>query len=496
MSRYIPLSPSHSSILRLSLAILGVYALFASPFAFSQTQKPRQTAPVNQKAAPPKTSAPQQSPKAASTPIAPDAAPAQAEASLSAADQEKYRKALELFNKQDFSGSLDVLRDLAAGNPASRPPRIIVALWFSELQNPQAVRLSLEQATVESPEDPEAYFSLAEIALKDGSLTAAELLTLKGDEKLAKYTANPTRQKKLTRTSYTLKLSYANARQRWTDAQNAILGLVKLDGETAELDRLYARALFLQNQDEKARQALQRAEKLSNGEGLPTDAAMAQLYAARGDKESAKASLNAALKAHPKSTPVLLLSISDALSENNLDAAWSLVQRLYQEEKSPDVLKTYGKVALFRSDFKSAEAAFQEAVRQNPLDTEATGGLALSLCEQGDPEKNKRALQYAASNLQKQSNNRDYLATLGWTLYKSGQVDDAVKILQQSIADGQINAASAYYFAVILNERGQQDVAKQLLEAALSTEPPFAKRTEAQKLLDSINATPVAQPSK
>lgn len=496
MSRYIPLSPSHSSILRLSLAILGVYALFASSFAFSQTQKPRQTAPVNPKAAPPKTSAPQLSPKAASTPIAPDAAPAQAEASLSAEDQEKYRKALELFNKQDFSGSLDVLRDLAAGNPASRPPRIIVALWFSELQNPQAVRLSLEQATVESPEDPEAYFSLAEIALKDGSLTAAELLTLKGDEKLAKYTANPTRQKKLTRTSYTLKLSYANARQRWTDAQNAILGLVKLDGETAELDRLYARALFLQNQDEKARQALQRAEKLSNGEGLPTDAAMAQLYAARGDKESAKASLNAALKAHPKSTPVLLLSISDALSENNLDAAWSLVQRLYQEEKSPDVLKTYGKVALFRSDFKSAEAAFQEAVRQNPLDTEATGGLALSLCEQGDPEKNKRALQYAASNLQKQSNNRDYLATLGWTLYKSGQVDDAVKILQQSIADGQINAASAYYFAVILNERGQQDVAKQLLEAALSTEPPFAKRTEAQKLLDSINATPVAQPSK
>ena len=190
MSRYIPLSPSHSSILRLSLAILGVYALFASPFAFSQTQKPRQTAPVNQKAAPPKTSTPQQSPKAASTPIAPDAAPAQAEASLSAADQEKYRKALELFNKQDFSGALDVLRDLAAGNPASRPPRIIVALWFSELQNPQAVRLSLEQATVESPEDPEAYFSLAEIALKDGSLTAAELLTLKGDEKLAKYTAN------------------------------------------------------------------------------------------------------------------------------------------------------------------------------------------------------------------------------------------------------------------------------------------------------------------
>ena len=76
----------------------------------------------------------------------------------------------------------------------------------------------------------------------------------------------------------------------------------------------------------------------------------------------------------------------------------------------------------------------------------------------------------------------------GWTLHKAGQVDEAVKVLQQSIADGQINAASAYYFAVILNEKGQDDVAKQLLTAALSTTPPFAKRTDAQKLLAQIEA--------
>ena len=261
-----------------------------------------------------------------------------------------------------------------------------------------------------------------------------------------------------------------------------------MDGETPDLYIAYANILFQQKQDDKARQALQRAEKLANGEGLPTDAAMAQLYATRGDRENAKASLDAALKANPKSSKVLILSISNALSENDLDAAWSLVQRLYKEDKSAEVLKTYGKVALFRSDFKSAEAAFQEAVRQNPLDTDASGGLALALCEQNDPDKSKRALQYAASNVQKQSNNRDFLATLGWTLYKAGQTDEAIKVLQQSIADGQINAASAYYFSVILNEKGQTDVARQLLTAAVSTTPPFAKRAEAEKLLAQINA--------
>ena len=479
---------------RTALAVGAVAGLFflSVPRSYAQTQNHATSTPANKARA----AAPAASPAIlqANDPSKEDDA-----VRLSAEEEAKYKEALELFNKQDFSGSLAALQELYASNPAARPPRLIVARWFAELQNPQAVKLSLEQATAETPDDPEAYYSLAEFAIREGSFTAAELLTQRGDQALAKYDANPKRQKNMKRTSYVVKLAYSNARKRWNDSLRAVAELIRLDGETAELDRAYARILFQQKEDEKARQALQRAEKL-DPDGLPTDAAMAQLYATRGDKEKTKASLDAALKANPKSTKVLLLSISSALSENELDSAWNLVQRLYKEDKSADVLKTYGKVALFRSDFKSAEAAFQEAVRQNPLDTDASGGLALALCEQGDPDKCKRALQYAASNIQKQSNNRDFLATLGWTLYKAGQTDEAVKVLQQSIADGQINAASAYYFAVILHEKGQDDVAKQLLTAAVSTTPPFAKRGDAEKLLAELNAAqpkaqPVAQPN-
>ncbi|MDO5310176.1 MAG: tetratricopeptide repeat protein [Planctomycetia bacterium] len=410
------------------------------------------------------------------------------EQKLSPEEEALYQDALAKFNRQDFNGALETLKTLAKGNPAARPPRLIMARWFSELQNAQAVRVCLEMATEENPDDPEAYFSLAEIALREGALTACELLCERGEIALAKYNANPTRQKNLTHAALTVKLAYSNARQRWTNAQQTIAALIKLDGETPELMRAYARTLFQQNQFDQARNAFLRAEKLPNDQGLPADAAMAQLYAAKGDAENAKRSLDAALAANPKSTPVLLLSISNALNENDLDSAWELVRKLYAEDKSVDVLKTYGKVALFRGDYRSAEAAFQEAVRQKPLDSDATGGLALALCEQNDQEKTKRAVQYAASNLQKQSNNRDFLATLGWTLYKSGQVEEATKVLQQSIADGQINAASAYYFAVILNEKGQTDAARQLLTAALATRPPFAKRAAAQALLQSLAA--------
>lgn len=431
---------------------------------------------------------------AAATQTAPADAP-----KLSPAEEAKYQEALQRFNSQNLAGALASLQELAASNPAATPPRLILARWFAELKNPKAVRTSLELATEESPNDPEAFLSLAEISLLEGSLTAAELLTLQGRRVLAQYDANPTRKQNLTRKAFTLQLAYSNARGRWAAAQEAIRALIQLDGETAELDRALGRVLFQQKQDAQAREMFVRADKLTPAaeaaNALPADALISQLYAERGDLANAKKYLDAALKASPKSVPTLALSISTALEENDLETAWTRARQLYANDKSAAVLKIYGKVALFRSDYAQAEGAFQEVVRQNPIDAEAIAGLALALCEQDDAEKRKRAVQYATSNVQKQANNRDYLATLGWTLYRSGDADAAIQVLQQSVADGQINAAAAYYFAVALNEKGQTEAAKQLLNAALATKPPFAKRAAAAALAKQLETAP-AQPKK
>ena len=474
------------------LLALG-FAVDASSSAFAQTSKPRAAASAKQ--SPPKTAKVAQAPTAApAQSAATQTAPAADAPKLSPAEEAKYQEALQHFNSQNLAGALASLQELAASNPAATPPRLILARWFAELKNPKAVRTSLELATEESPNDPEAFLSLAEIALLEGSLTSAELLTQQGQRVLAQYDANPTRKQNLTRKALTLQLAYSNARRRWPAAQEAILALIKLDGETAELDRALGRVLFQQNQEDKAREMFVRADKLTPADDasttLPADALLSQLYAERGDLANAKKYLDAALKTSPKSVPTLVLSISTALEENDLETAWSRARQLYANDKSPNVLKIYGKVALFRSDYPQAEAAFQEVVRQNPLDPEAVAGLALALCEQDDAEKRKRAVQYATSNVQKQSNNRDYLATLGWTLYRSGETDAAIQVLQQSVADGQINAAAAYYFAVALVEKGQTEAAQQLLNAALATKPPFAKRVAAAALAKQLEASP------
>lgn len=482
----------------LSSATLAQTPSRSKPRAAKVAQAPRPTAARPAQTTPQAAARPAQTPRPATE--APQTTPQNAPEDapkLSPAEEAKYQEALQRFNSQDLSGALESLRELAASNPAATPPRLILARWFAELQNSKAVRTSLELATEESPNDPEAFLSLAEISLLEGSPTAAELLTIQGRRVLAQYDANPTRKQNLTRKALTLQLAYSNARRRWPSAQEAILALIQLDGETAELDRALGRVLFQQNQDDKAREMFVRADKLTPADvaatTLPADALLSQLYAERGDLANAKKYLAAALQTSPKSLPTLVLSISTALEENDLESAWARARQLYANDKSADVLKIYGKVALFRSDYPQAEGAFQEVVRQNPIDAEAIAGLALALCEQDDAEKRKRAVQYATSNVQKQSNNRDYLATLGWTLYRSGETDAAIQVLQQSVADGQINAAAAYYFAVALVEKGQTEAAKQLLNAALATKPPFAKRAAAAALAKQLETAP-AQP--
>ena len=168
------------SVSRASFALLLALGLAvdASP-AFAQTSQPRAAASANKSAPKPAVKVAQAPP--AAQPVAPAAdAP-----KLSPAEEAKYQEALQHFNSQNLAGALASLQDLAASNPAATPPRLILARWFAELQNPKAVRTSLELATEESPNDPEAFLSLAEISLLEGSLTAAELLTQQGRRVLA-----------------------------------------------------------------------------------------------------------------------------------------------------------------------------------------------------------------------------------------------------------------------------------------------------------------------
>ncbi|MDR0608907.1 MAG: hypothetical protein LBG58_02260 [Planctomycetaceae bacterium] len=401
------------------------------------------------------------------------------------------KTAVGLFNASNFDGALESLKKLYKEHPTLAPPKIILAQWFAQANLGEAVRASLEQATVETPNDPEAYILLGEILLRQHYPTAAELLFNTATTKLESYSVNNERKKNMQNSLYRNQIALAEQRNRWEEVVKLVEKAIAFSGETAMLDRQKAVALFQLQKDAETFALLQKADRFNQDgktdDGLPAEAAMSQLYTLREDKENAKKYLAQALQKYPKSREIIVLSIQARLNEDKLEEASQLAEQLLKD--NPDWLpakKLRATIALYLDEFLIAEKLFQELILAVPSDEQAKNGLALAQCEQNDKEKLTRALQYAQENVQSNKQNADYWATLGWVLYKADQLQQSAQALKQAAGTGQVNAATAYYLARLAMKTGKSEESKKLLDAAIRSPSPFAKRRDAVKLLEEL----------
>jgi tetratricopeptide (TPR) repeat protein len=402
------------------------------------------------------------------------------------------QQAVESFNKSDFSGAFAQLQELYAKFPNIAPPRIILAEWYAQSNLGEAVRASLEMATDETPNDPEAYVLLGEILLHQRYLTAADLLLQTAKAKLAAYNANPERKKMIQSAWNHNAIMLAEVRGRWETMLTLLDEVGKQDGETPMQLRQKGIALFQLKKDTEAYEQFRKADTLAKDAaepdtGLPAEAAMAQLYQMRGDKKNAQKYLAAALQKYPKSREVVVLSIQSRINEDQLEDARKLAETLLLE--NPDwqpAKRLLATVTLYLGDYAGAEKLFQELILDSPNDEQVMNGLALVQCEQDDPQKLQRALEYARENVRKNQQEADYWATLGWVLYKANQWEASEQALQQAAATGRVNAATAYYLSRLAMQSGRIAEAVQFLEAALDTPAPFAKRRDAVRLLNEL----------
>ena len=402
-------------------------------------------------------------------------------------------QAVAAFNESNFDGALERLQGLYAEFCHIAPPRIVMAQWFAESNfSDESVRVSLEMATDETPDDPEAYLLLADIALRQGHLTAAELLLQAAKVKLDAYVVNKERKDLMQTAWLRTTISLAETRGRW----NVMLDMLEVAGEqnggTPTLLRQKGVALFQLKREAEALTMFAKADSLAGtlpdpDTGLPAEAAMAQLYQLRGDWDNAQKYLAEALKKFPRSREVVMLSIQSRMNEDQLEEACTLAENLLVENPTWQPAKRLlASIALYLSDYAGAEKLFQELILDSPSDEQVMNGLALAQSEQNDPQKLQRALEYARENVRRNQHASDHWATLGWVLYKANQFEAADQAIRRATAIGRVNAATAYYQARLALQAGQTADAIRLLEAAIDTSVPFAKRRDATKLLEVL----------
>ncbi len=392
--------------------------------------------------------------------------------------------ALARFKERDYEGTLKLLKQAAQKNSELPPANLIMAQLFAQANIPGGVRNALERAVSESPDDPEPYLLMANIAMSERRQTEARLLYEKAGSLIGNV-SNAKRKGILHPQVLSGLATTCEARGDWAGALRHLEAWLKLDPKSTAALQQMGQCLFQQKDEKGALAKFKEAYKI-DPELLPPAANLAQLYARTGDQANAKKWMVAALTEAPKDFKTRMLAAQWALETSQpAEAEKQAAIAMQLDPKSLDAMILRGVINLFLKNYKAAEMYFEAASLQSPKNFAATNNLALALIEQDNSAKKQRALEYAEKNLQQYPKSSDAASTYGWVCYKFGKLDEAEKALRAS-ASGGLGTDTAYFLACVFAERGNSADAKKLLESALKSTLPFRQREEAQAMLDKL----------
>jgi tetratricopeptide (TPR) repeat protein len=403
---------------------------------------------------------------------------------------QEINDAVSRFKDRDIDGTIKSLEAAVKKNPDLPPVYVLLAQIYGQANMPQGVLQSLEKSVQTTPDDPEAYVIFAQIALRDRRITEADLLLNKANGLLSKLDKNPKRKDAMAPAVAGGLAQVYQAREDWATSKKYLEQWLKLVPKNTEALRQMATVLYKQKDVEGALARLKEA-KAADPKFLTPEAYLAVIQQQSGDKDAAKKSIAAALTKAQDDLNTQLVAAQLALENGQLEEAQNrAAAALRIDSNSLDAKIVRGLIALFQKDYKGAELYFEGAHLKSPGNFAASNNLALALAEQKDEAKKRRALEFASNNVQQYQKTNNFVeaaSTYGWVLYKLGQIDDADKFLTTAVTSGQnISPDTAYYMAVVANEKNRKEEAKRLLKAAGKSTSPFTMKQEAVSLLEQL----------
>jgi Tfp pilus assembly protein PilF len=175
------------------------------------------------------------------------------------------------------------------------------------------------------------------------------------------------------------------------------------------------------------------------------------------------------------------------MAAGNLDEARKhAIAAIQIDPKSIHAKELRGSIAMLEKDYDSAELIFESALKLYPSNFSLRNNLSLSLIEQKDEAKRRRALEHAEANVKQFPNSPEAASTYALVLYRLGRLDDAENAIHTAAAIASTDVDTAYVTARIAVDRGHKAEAKQLLDGALKSTGPAMFRQEAEELLEQL----------
>ena len=416
--------------------------------------------------------------------------------------QEKYpeiRDAAQKFSQRDFKGAEETLRSATEAHGELPPAGVMLGKWYAQINNSLAARTAYELAVRDDEDDPEAYVVFGENALRQRRFTDAALLFAKGVDTAVSYNKNPERKRLLQLRAYAGVSAVAAARERWEDAEKPLRRALEIDKDNLALMARLGRVVFKQGQRDEAYKLFQKIYNQAPDKTARAELNMANLYQEEGKEDNALKLVNLAIQRDANNLNTNLAAAQWALTTGNQD----LLEKCAAAAQSIDAssLQTQvlvGFMARLREDYTAAENAFQKALDAAPTSALALNQMAISLIEQPEAEKQRKAADYAnmCNRLHGDKNSvagREARITLAWVLFKNKRYAEAAQQVQLALSNGGVGPEAAFFAAVILKQRGQMEAAKTILERMLNDNKRiFPNRKKAEQLLAELRVEPTA----
>lgn len=274
-------------------------------------------------------------------------------------------------------------------------------------------------------------------------------------------------------------------------------------------------AIALNNGDTRlAKEAIEayRALKPDNYSGLATHVA---ILSKDGDFDAARSQIDAYTTRNPDDTSAVILNGDVSMAAGDAEAAvesyeavsakaWSRaiairLARAYQVaqpgnatlpllrwlEEHPDdneVRRMYGQFLEAKGYKSAAVAEYEKLVEAGEEDPIALNNLAWQYAEQG----RDGAVDLARRAHELAPDNGSITDTYGWILFKRGEIDAALTLLEKAATQSPNNPEIKFHLAAVHAKLGNRQRASEIVTAALSSDRPFPSREQAQELAQSL----------
>ena len=330
----------------------------------------------------------------------------------------------ELLQKSAPQQSLQVLRDYLAKHPNAHEMRLQYARALVEQQQYPAARDEFLRVADHNPDNPDLVFAIALLSL--------QMNDLQGAETELKQALGKGKKDQDTVQYYLGQLSEA---KKQDDEAIAHYREVKEGEHVFASTMRIAYLLSKQDKLDEARQFLHQLQPANNLQRSQMVLVEAQLLRDAGQYDQAYQVLQQGLEQLPNH-PVLL----------------------YEAAMMADKIGKYD----------VTEQYLRKLIQMNPQDANAYNALGYSLLERN--VRIPEAVALVEQALQLAPDDASIIDSVGWGYYRSGKLDDSVKMLRRAFAANP-DPEIASHLGEVLWARGDKAEAKQILQTSLKAHP-------------------------